>query len=171
MANNVNQSKTYRIYIKSTKEWVEVPEEYYREHTSYYDTFRKKKQYHGQCACPKSKFWLCDGDCLTCEFHCSSMDSLDYTVENKDGDTYSLIDQLCDPSPSLESIICDKVELDRLFARLNELMPEAIEIGRLRQQGLSDSAIADALGIRRTTFLSRLKKVKALLADEYPDFF
>ena len=99
------------------------------------------------------------------------MDSLDYTVENKDGDTYSLIDQLCDPSPSLESIICDKVELNRLFARLNELMPEAIEIGRLRQQGLSDSAIADALGIRRTTFLSRLKKVKALLADEYPDFF
>lgn len=50
-------------------------------------------------------------------------------------------------------------------------MPEATEIGRLRQQGLSDSAIADALGIKRTTFLSRLKKVKALLVDEYPDFF
>ena len=161
----------YRIYLKSSREWVEVPEEVYREHILHYDSFRKKQKGRGECACPKSKFWLCDGDCLTCEFHCSSMDSLDYTVENKDGDTYSLIDQLCDPSPSLESIICDKVELDRLFARLNELMPEAIEIGRLRQQGLSDSAIADALGIRRTTFLSRLKKVKALLADEYPDFF
>ncbi|MCI6951062.1 MAG: bacterio-opsin activator [Clostridium sp.] len=161
----------YRIYIKSTREWVAVPEEVYREHVRHYDSYRKKQKGRGECACPKSRFWLCDGDCLTCEFHCSSMDSLDYTVENKDGDTYSLIDQLCDPSPSLESIICDKVELDRLFARLNELMPEAIEIGRLRQQGLSDSAIADALGIRRTTFLSRLKKVKALLADEYPDFF
>ena len=161
----------YRIYLKSSREWVEVPEEVYREHIRHYDSFRKKQKGRGECACPKSKFWLCDGDCLTCEFHCSSMDSLDYTVENKDGDTYSLIDQICDPSPSLESIICDKVELDRLFARLNELMPEAIEIGRLRQQGLSDSAIADALGIRRTTFLSRLKKVKALLADEYPDFF
>lgn len=99
------------------------------------------------------------------------MNSLDYTVESKDGDTYSPIDQIYDPSPSIESVVCDKVELDRLFARLNELMPEAIEIGRLRQQGLSDSAIADALGIKRTTFLSRLKKVKALLVDEYPDFF
>ena len=42
MANNVNQSKTYRIYIKPTKEWVEVPEEYYRGHTNYWEVFRKK---------------------------------------------------------------------------------------------------------------------------------
>ena len=168
MNHNDNQ---YRIYIKSTREWVEVPEETYREHIRHYDTFRKRQQSRGECACPRSKFWLCDGDCLNCEFHHATMNSLDYTVESKDGDTYSPIDQIYDPSPSIESVVCDKVELDRLFARLNELMPEAIEIGRLRQQGLSDSAIADALGIRRTTFLSRLKKVKALLVDEYPDFF
>lgn len=161
----------YRIYIKSTREWVEVPEETYREHIRHYDTFRKRQQSRGECACPKSKFWLCDGDCLTCEFRHVSMDSLDYTIESKDGDAYSPIGQLSDPSPSIESIVTDKVELDRLFARLNELMPEAIEIGKLRQQGLSDSAIADALGIKRTTFLSRLKKAKDLLADEYPDFF
>ena len=161
----------YRIYLKSTREWVAVPEETYREHIRHYDTFRKRQQSRGECACPKSKLWLCDGDCLNCEFHHTSMDSLDYTVESKDGDTCSLLERLCDPSPSIESIVTDKVELDRLFARLNELMPEAIEIGKLRQQGLSDSAIADALGIKRTTFLSRLKKAKDLLADEYPDFF
>ena len=54
---------------------------------------------------------------------------------------------------------------------MNELMPEAVEIGKLRQQGLSDSAIADALGIKRTTFLSRLKKAKILLEAAFPDFF
>ena len=161
----------YRIYIKSAREWVDVPEELYREHIRHYDSFRKKQKSRGECVCPKSRFWLCDGDCLTCEFHCSSMDSLDYSIENEDGDVCSPLDRLCDPSPSIESIVCDKVELDRLFARLHEIMPEAIEIGRLRQQGLSDSAIADALGIKRTTFLSRLKKAKDLLSDEYPDFF
>lgn len=31
MANKTNQSKTYRIYLKFTKEWVEVSEELYRE--------------------------------------------------------------------------------------------------------------------------------------------
>ena len=167
---NLNDNQ-YRIYLKSTREWVAVPEEVYREHVRHYDSFRKKQKGRGECACPKSKFWLCDGDCLNCEFHHTSMDSLDYTVESKDGDTCSPLERLCDPSPSIESIVCDKVELDRLFARLHEIMPEAIEIGRLRQQGLSDSAIADALGIKRTTFLSRLKKAKDLLSDEYPDFF
>ena len=167
---NLNDNQ-YRIYLKSTREWVEIPEEVYREHVRYYDTFRKRQQSRGECACPKSKFWLCDGECWACEFHHASMLSVDYTIENEDGDTCSPLERLCDPSPSIESVVTDKAELDQLFARLNELMPEAIEIGKLRQQGFSDSAIADALGIKRTTFLSRLKKAKALLADEYPDFF
>ena len=50
-------------------------------------------------------------------------------------------------------------------------MPEAVEIGRLRQDGLSDEAIAEIIGIKRTTFLSRLKKAKEQLATEFPDRF
>lgn len=41
MANNANKSKTYRIYLKSTKEWVDVPEDYlraYMGHQSFSDT-------------------------------------------------------------------------------------------------------------------------------------
>lgn len=79
MQNNVNQSKKFRIYLKSSRQWVEVSEEVYREHYRYYDAFRKRHQAHGQCACPKNKFWLCDGDCLTCEFRrAGDMLSLDY---------------------------------------------------------------------------------------------
>lgn len=169
MQKNVNP---YRIYLKATRQWVEVSEEYYRDHTRYHDALRKRQQSHGQCVCPKNKFWLCDGDCLTCEFRrAGDMLSLDYTVENEDGDACSPLDNLADPSPSIEEIICDKAELDQLFARLNELMPEAVEIGRLRQDGLSDEAIAEIIGIKRTTFLSRLKKAKEQLAAEFPDRF
>lgn len=170
MQNKDNQSK--RIYLKATRQWVEVSEEYYRDHTRYHDALRKRQQSHGQCVCPKSKFWLCDGDCLTCEFRrAGDMLSLDYTVENEDGNACSPLDNLADPAPSIEEIICDKAELDQLFARLNELMPEAVEIGRLRQDGLSDEAIAEMIGIKRTTFLSRLKKAKEQLAAEFPDHF
>ena len=167
MQNKDNQSK--RIYLKATRQWVEVSEEYYRDHTRYHDALRKRQQSHGQCVCPKNKFWLCDGDCLTCEFRrAGDMLSLDYTVENEDGDACSPLDNLADPAPSIEEIICDKAELDQLFARLNELMPEAVEIGRLRQDGLSDEAIAEIIGIKRTTFLSRLIKAKEQLATEFP---
>ena len=170
MQNKDNQSKL--IYLKATRQWVEVSEEYYRDHTRYHDALRKRQQSHGQCVCPKSKFWLCDGDCLTCEFRrAGDMLSLDYTVENEDGNACSPLDNLADPAPSIEEIICDKAELDQLFARLNELMPEAVEIGRLRQDGLSDEAIAEMIGIKRTTFLSRLKKAKEQLAAEFPDRF
>lgn len=170
MQNKDNQSK--RIYLKATRQWVEVSEEYYRDHTRYHDALRKRQQSHGQCVCPKSKFWLCDGDCLTCEFRrAGDMLSLDYTVENEDGNACSPLDNLADLAPSIEEIICDKAELDQLFARLNELMPEAVEIGRLRQDGLSDEAIAEMIGIKRTTFLSRLKKAKEQLAAEFPDRF
>lgn len=169
MQKNANP---YRIYLKATRKWVEVSEEFYKNHTRHYDTFRKRHQAHGQCVCPRNKFWLCDGDCYNCEFRrAGDMLSLDYTTENKDGDTCSPLDALEDPTPSIESVICDKAELDQLFAHLNELMPEAIQIGKLRQDGLTDETIAKLIGIPRTTFLSRLKKAKEILQREYPDLF
>ena len=45
------------------------------------------------------------------------------------------------------------------------------EIGLLRQQGLTDGAIAGILQIKRTTLLSRLKKAREQLAAEFPDCF
>ena len=122
--------------------------------------------------CPRSKWWLCDGMCQDCEFHAPGDTlSLDMPVSNEDGDEVTLLDTLVDPAPTIESVICDKAELDQLFERLNELMPEAVQIGKLRQEGLSDAAIAEIIGIKRTTFLSRLKKAKEQLATEFPDRF
>ena len=97
--------------------------------------------------------------------------SLDYTVENEDGDACSPLDAIPDPAPLIEDVICDKAELDQLFDRLNELMPEAVQIGKLRQECLSDEAIAKIIGIKRTTFRSRLEKAKAQLTSEFPDRF
>jgi len=172
MKKHVNQSQPNRIYLKATREWVEVSEEVYREHTRFHDAFRKRHQSHGQCVCPKNTFWLCDADCLTCEFRrAGDHISLDYTTENEDGDTCSPLDALADTAPSIEDVICDKAELDQLFARLNELMPEAQDIGKLRQKGLTDEAIAEVIGIKRTTFRSRLAKAKKQLAAEFPDRF
>ena len=61
--------------------------------------------------------------------------------------------------------------MDMLFARLKELMPAVRKIGLLLQKGLTYSAIADTIGVIRTTFLSRLKKAKEQLASEFPDRF
>ena len=143
MQSNVNHSKAKRIYDKQTKKWFEVTPEQYKEFDNWRTNLRKREQYHGHCMCPRNKWWLCDGMCDDCEFHApGDILSLDMPTSNDDGDEATLLDMLEDPAPSIEEVICDKAELDQLFERLNELMPEAVQIGKLRQEKLSDEEIA-----------------------------
>lgn len=163
-----NKSKTYRIYDKNTKQWYEIPEDQYREYDRWRTALCKRMQYRGECFCPRSKWWLCDGNCLDCEFHSNTTISLDDPL--LDGEE-TLADYVPDNAPLIEEVLSEKAELDQLFARLQELMPEAKRIGELREEDLSDEAIADIIGIKRTTFLSRLKKAKEKLAKEFSDWF
>jgi DNA-directed RNA polymerase specialized sigma subunit len=97
--------------------------------------------------------------------------SLDATRKDDDGEDVCILDCIASPESILNEIILDQLVMQQLLKRLEELMPEAIEIGKLRQEGLSDEAIADIIGIKRTTFLSRLKKAEEKLREEYgPDF-
>ena len=172
MSNFDKQSKPKYIYDKQTKTWFKVSSEQYEEFDRWRTNLRKREQYHHHCMCPRNKWWLCDGMCQDCEFHAPGDTlSLDTPIANDNGDDVSLLDILEDPAPSIESAFCDMAELDQLFQHLNELMPEAIQIGQLRQEGLSDEAIAKVIGIKRTTFLSRLKKAKEQLVSEFPDRF
>ena len=119
MAKLENQSKKHRIYLKVNRQWVEVSETVYREHTRFYDAFRKKAQFHDQCVYPKNKFWLCDGDCFNCEFRRGGdMRSLDFASENEDGGTCTPLDSIPDKSPLLDEIICDRASLEQLFKHL-----------------------------------------------------
>ena len=173
MSKNVNQSKTEtrRIYIRSQHRWQEVSKEIYQEHIRFHDTYRHRMQDRGLCRCPRSKWWVCDADCLTCEYHNADViASLDAPI-GEDDDNLILMDAITDDSMTVSELATDHIVLEQLFKRLADLMPEAESIGKLRMQGLSDEAIAMVIGIPRTTFLSRIKAAKKLLAQEYPDFF
>jgi len=171
MKNYANHGK--RIYDKGTRQWIEVTPEEFAEYDRWRTRIRKKQQGNGFCKCPRRKWWLCDGVCEDCEFRCipGYVISLDGFPGGDDGDTMSLHEVIADPDSLFESAMCDKDELGHLLERLDKLMPEAAEIGKLRQKGYSDEAIAKIIGIKRTTFLSRLKKVEELLSAEFPDRF
>ena len=172
MNTNDNYGKQNHIYDKQTRTWFEVTPEQFEEYDRWRTRIRKREQYHGRCMCPRSKWWLCDGMCQDCEYRASGDTiSLDAPVANEDGDEVTLVDTLMDPNSLFVSAMCDREELRQLLARLDELMPEAREIGRLRQKGWTDEAIANALKVKRTTFLSRLKKAQEKLASEFPDRF
>jgi len=173
MTNKGNQSKvnTRRIYVRSQRRWQEVPEEVYQEYTRFHDTYRHRMQGRGLCSCPRNKWWVCDADCLTCEYrNADVIASLDSPI-GEDDDDLTLMDTIADDSVVVSELATDRIVLEQLFKRLADMMPEAENIGRLRLQGLSDEQISREIGIPRTTFLSRIKAAKKQLEKEYPDFF
>ena len=169
MTTNDNQ---YHIYLRSTKERIPCTKEEFDNYYRDINAYRKKQQRHGRCVCPESRRLHCDMDCATCPFRRNGdTASLDDPIVNEDGEETTWLDQLADPSPLISDIVADTERMTQLFLKLNELMPQAIEIGRLRLQGLSDDAIAERIGVARTTSASRIQKVKKLLAEEFAEFF
>ena len=121
-----SQSKeTRRIYIRSQRRWQEVPEEVYQEHIRFHDTYRHRMQDRGLCCCPRNKWWVCDADCLTCEYrNADIIASLDAPIGEEDDDLI-LMDTIADESIAVSELASDRIVLEQLFKRLADLMPEA----------------------------------------------
>ncbi len=163
MKNNAKENQPF-IYDRKTKTKLpvsrEVRDAYYGEAAR----IRMKEQAHGRCVCPQSKVWACDGDCLTCEYHRSGgLVSLDVPISEDGEDT--LQDLVPSETPSIESVIADRDLLNRLFARLRELDPDADTIIAMWQDNykVSDRAIAEALGRPQRTFADQMKKYRTEL--------
>ena len=164
--------KQYTIYIRSTDRHIPVSKETFDSYYRDINVYRRKRQRNGECACPQNKRLFCDTDCDRCPFRILPETlSLDYGIEDTDGNGISWLENVEDASPLPEEILVGASEMRRLYDRLNELMPEAVEVGRLRMDGLSEDAIGEQIGIGRKTYAYRLKKVKAILENEFPEIF
>ena len=167
-----NNDKQYYIYLRATKEEVPVSKEEFDAYYHDIDLYRRNQQRHGKCVCPANKRLTCDMDCLTCPFHrAGDQVSLNTTVNSDSEDPRDWVEDIEDGLPLLDEIVTEAAEMKELYTRLCELMPEAVEIGRLRLSGHSDRQIESEIGIGRKTFAYRIAKVKSILGNEFPDFF
>lgn len=160
MKTNDNQSK--HIYDKTTKQWYEIPADQYREYDRWRTALRKRMQYRGECFCPRSKWWLCGGNCLDCEFYISPTESLDAPILSDDGATIAtLMDFVPDPRALPEKFAADCDLLEYLCARLKELFAEDTEkvltIWKDHPDGISDRKVAKAIGYPQRTFANKMK--------------
>ena len=84
MKNQANQSqdREYKVYVPSTHQFIQVTKEFYHEYYRPIWRTQKQAQKLGQCMCPKSKLWRCDGCCLDCPYHApGNVWSLEYEQE------------------------------------------------------------------------------------------
>ena len=163
----INNDKQFYIYIRATKEKVPVSKEEFDSFYKETSVFRRKQQRHKLCCCPKDKRFSCDTDCINCPFAIKeNKTSLDDVIEDKDGTTTTLIEKVASEDPLVDEIVTNIIEMKRLLDRICELMPEAIDIGKHRLNGLTDADISNLIGIPRTTFLSRIKKLREIVKDD-----
>ena len=140
------QDNQRKIYIRSTKTWVPVTEEVYLAYYRPIWRTQKAAQKAGQCFCPKDKLWLCDGDCAMCEYRAAGNTvSLDAPIENSDGDAFSLVDTIEDPTADFADVLVDRLLLEHLLDELAEYDPEGKRICELIMEGCSKTEIADTL--------------------------
>lgn len=157
--------KQYQVYVRQLRQWVEVDEEVYRTYQRPIDAHRKRMQYHHRCVCPKSRFWLCDGDCGTCEF-CRGGDMVYLDAPLGDG-SWTLSDLVEDESSDIQAIIEDRERLGTLFEKLEELDPEGKRICEMVMEGMTERQMADELGYENQSSVNhRKKKVFAALREK-----
>ena len=163
MKNNGNTCKLNRLYDKGTKQWFDVPPDFFAKYDRERDAFRKKMQDHGRCVCPFRKAWLCDMMCDDCEFHRSG-DMLSLDAPEGDG-SISLLDLQETNGPRMEDVYADKDLLLRLIERLKDLDPDADALLEQWQENdkISDRALARALNCPQRTFADRMKRLRTEL--------
>lgn len=167
----------HAIYLRSTKQWVPCTKKQFDDYYRDINAFRRTQQNHGRCKCPPSQWLLCDTDCFTCLYRTfGDTSSLDANMVNEDGEEMTWLEYLQEIMPELQSLsvedsVVANLDAQRVLTRIGEIMPEAIEIGKLRLEGLSDEEIASHIGIPRTTFRDRIKSLGNLLGEDLKNFF
>lgn len=158
-------------YLTIEKKKIFVSDELNKWYRNTQDALRRKQQRHGECNCPRKKWGSCSTDCATCEFRIATNVSLDGIYSNEGeayGDKY-LFQQTKSDYTSFEDTFADSEESKEILKRVCELMPELIEIGKLRMQGYTNAKVADMLGTKRSTLDSRIAKIRNIIRMEFPD--
>lgn len=172
-----NNEKEYRIYVRSANQWVPCTKEQFDDYYRDINAYRRTQMNHGRCFCPPPKRFMCDMDCWNCPYRAAGdIKSLDAGRIDDAGDEMNWLDHLQEEIPELQTpsnddIVTDAMYLRQILNRLNEVMPQAIEIGRLREKGFTDTAIAIEIGTPRKTFTYRIKNAMKILKSEFPEFF
>lgn len=165
---NQGQAKERKIYLPNTNEWVTVTEEVYREYYRPIWRIQKAARKNGQCVCPKTKLWRCDGDCAVCGYRTAGKTlSLDAPIENANGDKMCLGDTISDPDAAFADIVLDSIFLEQLLDELAERDPDGRRICELIMSGKTERECAAALNMARNTFTYRRDKLFASLRERH----
>jgi RNA polymerase sigma factor (sigma-70 family) len=152
------------LYDKDEKRWIKYTEEEFLKEKKKRNKERKKAVRDRRCVCSYENDWYCNASCEGCMYQVKREKSI-YDTAKRDS-TLSLEECITDNiDPEKDWVEC--MDFKRILLRLDEIMPEARKIGRLRIQGKSEDEIAQCLGVSRATIYRRIKAAYQVLSKEF----
>lgn len=142
-----------KIYHRASGQFFEVSEELY--YSYYRDIWAEQKRAYrrGECSCPPYKLWICDADCVGCQYRqYSRCISLDAEIE-RCGDRFSY-------SEDAESLLIDEIEAEGIKSIIQSLNDTEKLIFKCVMQEITERNLAKLLGISPAA--AHQKKVKLI---------
>ena len=159
-------------YIKVNRELIPVTEEIYHAANQMKEKERYRARRDGKCGQPDYRY--CTGDCATCRWQQEGYRMLSISKVLGDNLEYET-PELTHADPSFDEIIADRLLLEDLYHRLDEVIPDGSRVFQMRANDYSEREIAKALGIKAQSTLSyRIKKMDAFIRnhrEELEDLF
>ena len=163
-----NQNRKY--YVPVDGRLIEVNKEFYYKYYRPIWRIQDHAQRNGECCCPKSHLWKCDGVCCDCPYRIERHTvSLDTPIGGKNNEL-TLGDVLIDPSPSPAFNMEKKELLQVLIKEINSLDPESRYIFELMLCH-SEREAAIIIGLPRSTFKRRWAKIQSHLQEKLKDYY
>ena len=144
---------------------VPITEEQYKVLMPEIYNHRTREQYHERCFVPRRARWTCDGQCDLCRYHENDGRFTSADLLSEQGFDWQ------DSAILPEDAVINAMVYPQVLERLKQLLPEALDIGRLRMEGYTETEAAEILGIPRVTYRYRVRRTKQILADEFPNVF
>ena len=159
--------KNFKLYYREHHCWLEMDEESYlkirRERQRIY--YKRKKA--DECYCTTKNAWRCDGMCETCRY----FKNTDMLLSKMIGDSDDLTIAGCLSDNGLHERKClERIMSKEVLAIIEKTMPELLDYGKLKMEGLTDQEIAMKWGVSRTAIYKKVLKMKGILLTNFEDF-
>ena len=151
-----DKNTNFKIYIKQTKEWINVSESvYYAYYRPIWRT-RVKMQRYGECSCSKKHIFLCDGICIDCEFYLGN--NTMSLFEPLGDDSFPLEETLSDYTQNVEEAIQKNDMIKKLYEEIQNLSDIEQKICLLLLEGKTETEIAKRLKVNSVSNITYWKK-------------
>jgi len=148
-------------YIKVNRELIPVNEEVYQVASRMKENERHRARRDGKCG--QSDYRYCSGDCGTCGWYQEGHQMLSMSKVFVENPEYEMPEK---GTPLIDDIIANKLLLEDLYHKLDELIPDGSQVFQMRAYNYSEREIAKALGIKAQSTLNyRIKKMDAFIRE------